>query len=250
MSKTRPTFLLVHGAWLGGWAWTQVSSLIREQGFSVYPVDLPGHGKGNDVFESITFYSYIKEVLRVMDAEDRPMILVGHSFAGMIISQVAEFRPEKVSGLVYLSACLLPNGVSFLEAAKVIHDSIALDNLRSSQDGKTVTIEEEYLHAAIAHDVPIHTFESIRLNLVPEPVVPLGVPLSITDCGWGSAPRYYIECTKDRAIPLKAQRAMYQLLGVREVFSLESSHSPMFSCPLELSGHLLTIAQSVFENNT
>ncbi len=244
-NKHEYNFIFVHGAWLGAWAWAQLEAHMEERGFSTIAIDLPGHGKNKEVQGPITFFSYVEEVIRTLDKIEGPAILVGHSFAGVIISQVAEYRSERLAGLVYLCAFLLPNHHSFNSAAKKIEGSIAIENLEVSQDGKTVTIKEDCLHSAVAHDVPVHLFESAKVNLVPEPFHPLGVPLMITNENWGSTSRFYIECTEDRVIPLKAQQAMHKSLGVRQVFSLNSSHSPMFSYPLELCEHLIAIANSL-----
>ncbi len=74
---------------------------------------------------------------------------------------------------------------------------MVLDNLVMAEDGHSVSIREEVMHEAFAHDVPLAAFDAVRHLIVPQPTAPLAVPLSITEERWGSIPRYYIECTAD-----------------------------------------------------
>ncbi|MBL4633786.1 MAG: hypothetical protein JKY56_07930 [Kofleriaceae bacterium] len=75
-----------------------------------------------------------------------------------------------------------------------------------------------------------------------EPCAPLASPLHLTPARFGRVPRYYVECTEDKALPLDIQRAMQKTLPVSQVFSLASSHASMFSHPVELANCLATVA--------
>jgi hypothetical protein len=102
-------------------------------------------------------------------------------------------------------------------------------------------VKEAEMHNAFAHDIPLEAFEAAKPSIVPEPVAPLGYELEITDKNFGMLPKYYIECTEDRAIPITVQRSMYQG-KVEKVFSLNTSHTPNFSQPGEIAKILLEIA--------
>ena len=101
-------------------------------------------------------------------------------------------------------------------------------------------INEEELQNAFAHDIPKEAFDGAKPYIVREPAAPLSYELEITDENYGSVPKYYIECTEDRAIPIEVQRAMYKG-NVEKVFSLNSSHTPNFSQPKNLADILLKI---------
>ncbi len=236
------TFVFVHSAFLGGWAWEPVTSILEKQGHKVIAPDMPAHGKDKTPPSEVTLESYVKTVTDILDAQLEPAILVGHSLGGIIISQAAENRPDKVKSLVYLCAFLLPNGGSMNKATEGVTGSMVLDNLVMAEDQTSVTIKEEVMHEAFAHDVPVEAFAQARPMIVPEPTAPMGGTISVTEEKWGRIPRYYIECTADKAIPPDVQRAMYTAIPVKKVFSLNTSHAPNFSAPEELTGYLLAVA--------
>jgi pimeloyl-ACP methyl ester carboxylesterase len=235
------TYVLIHSAWLGGWAWQPLASILEQRGHKVIAPDLPGHGADKTPPAQVTMEAYLKTVTEILDAQDEPVVLVGHSLGGIVISQAAELRPDKVRALVYLCAFLLPLDGSFKKATEGVR-SLVLDNLVMAADGGSVTIKEDVIHEALAHDVAEEAFAEARARIVPEPAAPLATPLASTEEGWGRIPRYYIECLADRAIPPEVQQAMYTAIPVKRRFSMKTSHAPNFSAPEELAGYLLEIA--------
>ena len=250
-SKTTPTstqpkhtFVLVHSAWLGSWQWEAVKKELETAGHQVITPDLPGHGASKKLASEILMDDYVNTLTQVLDSQLEPVILVGHSFNGVTVSRATELRPYKVKSLVYLTAFLVPNGVSFFQAVQGVEGSKAVDNFYLSEDQTQAFVKNSEIHQAFAHDIPLEVFEKVASKIVPEPAAPLAYALEITDEQWGQVPKYYIECTLDKAIPVAVQRAMYTN-NVAEVFSLEASYTPNFSKPKELSDILLKIAQSV-----
>ena len=234
-------FLLVHSAWLGGWQWEQVAKPLLESGHYVFTPDLPGHGTDTTPSSEISMERYVKTITDLLDTQEEPVILVGHSFNGITISRVAELRPEKVEKLVYLTAFLLPEGGSFFNAVSGVKDSKAIENFYLTENGEYALVKESEMQNAFAHDIPLEAFEAAKPSIVPEPAAPLSYELEITDKNFGMLPKYYIECTEDRAIPIAVQRSMYEG-KVKKVFSLNTSHTPNFSQPGELAKILLKIA--------
>ena len=106
------TFVLIHGAFGGGWNWDPVRGPLERAGHAVITPDLPGQGDDQTPLSEITLDSYCSRVLEVLDRETEPVALVGHSLGGISISQAAEYRPERIKVLVYVAAFLLPNGSS------------------------------------------------------------------------------------------------------------------------------------------
>jgi pimeloyl-ACP methyl ester carboxylesterase len=236
------TFVLVHSAWLGGWAWERVARPLEAHGHRVFAPDLPGHGQDRTPAAAVTMKAYVRAVTDILDGLAGPAILVGHSLGGIVISQAAEERPESVSALVYLCAFLLPSGASFITATSGVKGSMVLDNLVMAKDGASVTIAESVLHEAFAHDVPAGEFAKAQPLAVAEPTAPLKTPLVVTDQRWGRIPRYYVECLQDHAIPPSVQKAMYSAIPVQRVFSMDASHAPNFSAPEQLASHLMEVA--------
>ena len=230
----KETFMLVHSAWLGAWQWESVSQELERDGYNVIANDLPGHGKDTTSANKITMDSYVNSIINTLDSQDEPVILVGHSFNGITINRVAELRPEKVKHLIYVTAFLVPNGTSFLSAVNGVKGSEAVDNFYVSDDGFTALVNEENLHSAFGHDIPEDIFNSTKQYIVPEPFAPLNYELEITEENFGAIDKYYVECTEDRAIPIEIQRAMSEG-NVKEVFTLNTSHLPNFSKPVDLA---------------
>ena len=95
--------------------------------------DLEGHGSDKAPPNEITMDDYVNQLVELIDAEEKPVVLVGHSFNGITISRVAELRPKKVKKLIYLTAFLVPNGTSFFSAVKSVKDSKAVENFTSQK---------------------------------------------------------------------------------------------------------------------
>ncbi|HNH94754.1 MAG TPA: alpha/beta fold hydrolase, partial [Microthrixaceae bacterium] len=105
-------FVLIHGAWQGAWCWSRLQVSLRGLGALSIAVDLPGHGEDRTPIAGLTLSDYADRVIEVLDDIDEPVTLVGHSLGGATISTVAERRPERIAGLVYLCALLQPSGAT------------------------------------------------------------------------------------------------------------------------------------------
>ncbi len=89
------TFVLVHGAWHGGWCWQLSAPMLEQVGHRVLTLDLPGLGDDTTPVQNITLAAYSEAVARVVNAQPEPVILVGHSMGGVAITQAAELLPRK-----------------------------------------------------------------------------------------------------------------------------------------------------------
>jgi len=104
--------VLVHGAWHGAWCWNKVLPLLREKGFTVYTPTQTGVGeRTNELSKNISVDTFIQDIADFLTTHDlHDVVLVGHSFAGISISGVADRMPERIRHLVYLDALLLQSG--------------------------------------------------------------------------------------------------------------------------------------------
>ena len=111
------TYLLVHGGWHGGWYWRRVTSILREAGHEVFTPTLTGLGERAHLLSpEIDLDTHIRDIMGVLKYEDlHDLILVGHSYAGMIITAIAEQAPERLAHLVYLDAFIPKNGESLID---------------------------------------------------------------------------------------------------------------------------------------
>jgi pimeloyl-ACP methyl ester carboxylesterase len=160
---------------------------------------------------------------------------------GLVISRAAELRPAKIEKLVYVAAFLLPSGGTILEATPTGANAPAMTDLVINEDGSAAALKAESVRHVFYADCEDSDVALARTLLVPQATVVSVTPLSTEDENWGRVPRFYIECTQDNAIPIGAQRAMSSRLPCRRVITMETSHSPFFSSPDELCGHLLQL---------
>jgi pimeloyl-ACP methyl ester carboxylesterase len=111
------TFVLVHGAWHGGWCWRRVERLLRQAGHEVYAPTLTGLGeRAHLMSRQIDLETHIDDVLGVLWTEDlRDIVLCGHSYGGMAITAVADREPQRIAALVYLDAFVPKSGECTLD---------------------------------------------------------------------------------------------------------------------------------------
>ena len=134
---------MVHGAWHGAWCWYKVVPLLRRAGHIVVAPDLPSLGRDRTPLCQVSLGTWVDRICHFVDTASEPVVLVGHSRAGIIISEVAERRPEKIAVLVYLAAYLLRDGESLLPVAQRDGTSLVLPNLVVSEDQTSSTIKPE-----------------------------------------------------------------------------------------------------------
>ncbi len=237
------TFVLVHGGWNGGWCWEKVVPLLEEAGHEALAPDLPGSGDDPTPIPEVSLQGYADRISGVLDAQPGPVVLVGHSSGGTAVSQAAEQRPDKVELLVYLAAFLLRDGETLFGVGENETGSLVLPNLVVSEDGASATIREEVVREALLHDCSEEDAERAKARFAPQALAPFATPLSLTEGNFGRIPRAYIRTLRDRAISPPFQEWMHERLPGREVLTMDTSHSPFFSAPEELAGHLEVLAR-------
>lgn len=235
-------YVLIHGAWHGGWCWKKIIPLLEKEGHQVVAPDLPGHGEDKRPIAEITLQAYTDRVCQILDEQSEPVILVGHSMGGVVITQTAEYRPEKIKKLVYLTGFLLQNGEFLLQHAEPDTEALVLPNLIMAEDQSSATVKEEALKEIFYADCSDEDVEFAKSQLVPQAAAPFATPVSTTEENFGRVPRVFISCSRDKAISPSIQQNLYTALPCEKVISLNTSHSPFFSAPEELASHLLSIS--------
>ncbi len=201
-------------------------------------VNLAGHGTDTTSFAEITFKTYVDQVKAAIGTR-KNVVLVGHSFAGLVISQVAEEVPTQVKELIYLAAALPHDGDSLLGLAK---------GDPASHIGKALTVDQAHGAAIIAKDAvadifaadaPQQVHEYLASHIKPEPLAPLATPVHLTEKNFGSIKKVYIHTVNDNAISYPAQQYMVKNSKVDKVYTLQSSHTPFISMPDKLAAILI-----------
>lgn len=213
------TYVLVHARWHGAWCWEPVAARLRAAGDTVIAPDC----------------APFDEIRAAVESAPEPVVLVGHSSSGMIISALAELVPDRVRLLVYVSAFLLPDGQTPPDVARTDEQSILAAHVVTNGDTVTVASPEEVFF----NDLPPERAAEAAARLVPEPrTPPAGPPVTLTDARFGRVPRAYVACDADRALGPEAQRRMYTALPCLRVYHLPTGHAPFLSSPEALAADL------------
>jgi pimeloyl-ACP methyl ester carboxylesterase len=223
------TFVLVHGAWHGAWCWYKVVPQLRKAGHKVIAPDLPSLGRDKTALSQVNLASWAESVCTAIDSAGEPVVLVGHSLGGVVISEAAERRAEKVAKLVYLSAFLVGNGETLRQYSSTDQGSLVGRNMVMSEDHMSATIKEEALKEAFYGECSDEDTTLASMLFSPNSMVPLGTPLRLSEQGYGSVPRFYIATQRDKAISPAMQRQMYEKFPCKKVFTLDTDHSSFFS---------------------
>ena len=232
------TFVLIHGSWHGAWCWYKVIPRLERAGHRVIAPDLPSLGKDKTPISQVSLRLWTESVCQVLDAQTEPVVLVGHSRGGIVISEVAESRPEKIRTLVYLCAFLLRNGESLMQVAQTDGGSQIGPNLILAQEQGHATVRDEGIKEVFYGGCSEEDVVLARLLLQPEALAPLGTPIRTTEERFGQIPRVHIECLRDKAISPPFQKQMYSALPCERIISMDTDHSPFFSAPDQLAAHL------------
>jgi pimeloyl-ACP methyl ester carboxylesterase len=217
---------------------------LRQAGHEVIAPDLPSLARDRTPVAEISLDRWADSICKVVEAAVEPVILVGHSRGGIVISAVAERVPTRIAMLVYLTAFLLRDGETLLEVAQTADSSLVVPNIVVADDQASMTVPGDAAQEAFYGECSPEDVVLASMLLAPEAIAPNSTPLRVTDSRFGSVPRVYIECLRDKAIPVALQRRMAHNSPCEIVASLDSDHSPFLSTPGPLVDHLLALRLS------
>ena len=215
--------MLVHGAWHGSWCWDAVRDRLRADGIATAAVDDPSvTTPGSDLAAD-------GDNLRAaLDAIDGPVVLVGHSYGGAVISD-AGTHPN-VERLVYLTAFALDAGESVMQNELTGGEEVKLGEAMVFGDG-IVSVEPDRVVEFFYHDCTPAVAGAAAAQLKPMSMAAMAG--ASRAAAWRTTPASYIVCTDDRAIPVPLQRSCAARVG--DVIEMPTSHSPFLSRPDDLA---------------
>ncbi len=231
--KNYPTYVLVHGAWADESAWSFVRNKLALNA-NVAVVNLPAHGIDLTAANAVSLGDYVKSVKDAINQQSGKVILVGHSMAGIVISQVAEDMPSKIDKLIYVSAYLPKNNEDLLSLSRQDTQSKVGGALEFNTDYTAATIKKEMIAPAVCADCSDFMKEVLIKYHQAEPAKPLGEKVVLTNTKFGSVPKYYIHTSQDMAVGYELQKLMVKNNGtIKQTFVMSTSHLPFVVQPQE-----------------
>src|SRR2546427_7203417 len=209
------TVVLVHGGFVDGSGWEGVYNILRKDGYTVAIVQNPTTSLADDVAAT----------KRIIDAQTDPVVLVGHSYGGAVITEAG--NDPKVAGLVYITAFAPDKGESVNSLIKDPPPDAPVPPILPPQDGY-LFLDKTKFAASFAADV-----EPEKAAFMADSQVPWGVEAlsgTISEPAWKTKPSWYLVATDDKMIPPAAQRAMSKRAG-STAMEVRGSHAVYVSQP-------------------
>jgi pimeloyl-ACP methyl ester carboxylesterase len=235
------TYVLVHGGGHGGWCYQRVARLLRSAGHEVYTPTLTGLGERSHLLSpKIDLDLHIADVVAVLHYEDlRDVILVGHSYGGMVITGVGDRAAERIGRLVYLDAATPVNGQSLVDVAGPIIEAtrpsgqvvrgVELVLLPFAEAGRFYGVEEASDVAWMADRLAGHPWRCFeqRLRLTNEAAL------------W-AIPQYHVVCTSTLAT--RSRALMEKARAEGRLWEIDTGHDLMITEPRAVTDALLEVA--------
>ena len=218
--------VLVHGAWADGSSWAKVIPLLEERGLHVVAVQNPLSSLADDVAAT----------KRIIDAQDGPVVLVGHSYGGAVISEAG--NNPKVARLVFVAAFGPDTGESVGTTAKDFAPAPVGPEVRPIEDGFLV-LSRKGVTEDFAQDLSAGEKQVLFATQGPTAGAVFGA--TISDAAWRHKPSFYIVSENDRMINPDYERFAAKRMGAKTL-ALPTSHVPMLSKPKEVAAFIAAAA--------
>jgi pimeloyl-ACP methyl ester carboxylesterase len=258
VERMRP-LVLVPGAWLGGWAWHEVLARLQALGHEdLHPVTLTGMGeRAQRASRRVDLETHIADVVDLLDTEDlEDVVLVGHSYGGVVVTGVADRRPERLDALVYVDTRPLPSGTAVVDVQPPELRARQEADVRERGDGwRWPLVDRETLASGAfgsAAGLQEHHFELLERRATAQPYATLTSPLVLAHDRPPGVRRVGVLCTGS-GVDLALLRALAEQGDPRaavfadedwELHELPTGHWPMFTMPDALADLLHEVASA------
>ncbi|MCW7539116.1 alpha/beta hydrolase [Aquabacterium sp. A7-Y] len=229
-------YVLVHGAWHGAWCWKRILPGLWQAGHRAFAVTLTGVGERAHLLQTpITLQTHVEDVCRVIEAEELDSaVLVGHSYAGMVVTGVADRLPEHIGQLVYLDAVVPGPGESWSSG----HSPETREQRRAQIAAQGVLPPAD----PVAFGLRGEDAAWVARRMTPQPGGVYDSPLDFDAARVFGRPKTFIDCT-DPALPtIAASRRRVRSESGWQVVEIATGHDPMISAPEALLRALLALA--------
>ncbi|WP_425222258.1 alpha/beta fold hydrolase [Pseudomonas sp.] len=244
----KPTFVLIHGAWAGSWVWDALTPELQAAGHRVLALDMPGNPQHPAKAEDISMAGCMAHIAAACAEIEGPLLLVGHSGGGVIVTQAAEMLAERVAGVAYLAGMMLPFGLGFAELTTELiqnhPEAVGIwPHLHWAEDRQSSEVPPEAVCEIFLQDLPHEQAMAAAQRFCSQPEGTRALVAEWTEERFGSLPRLYVEATEDRSVVLAAQRKMQALVPGAQVVSLACGHVPQVVQTAAVAEALLAFAK-------
>jgi pimeloyl-ACP methyl ester carboxylesterase len=252
------TYVLVGGAWLGGWCWQKVARRLRDDGHDVYPATLTGLGeRAHLASPKVDLETHITDVVNLIEFEDlHEVVLLGHSYGGLVVTGTADRILERISRLVYLDTAPLPDGATLIEKFPPEARKRTEEQVQELGEGWKFPMPppEELANMASLEGVDEDHLRLLYSRATPQPFGTYTQPLRLKNPAREGLPKLGILCSfsLDQVQEMIASGNP----SFREMASpdwrfveLPTGHYPMFSRPDDLAAVLLDLSSSASWQN-
>ena len=240
------TFVIVHGAFGGGWEWTRVARILRDQGHDVWTPTLTGLGdRAHLAHRGVGLSTHIRDVLALLELEDlRRVVLCGASYGGMPVTGAADGAPERVAGVVYVDALVPRDGQSALDLLPAsFRASVAARSRSRARGAWNVPVPLQVLPPR--GGIPDERWSHYVSRLVPQPAATFSDAIRLTGAVDG-LPRGFVRCTgsnlENDPIERIATRIRKRRWPYREI---EAPHDPHLFDPLGTARIILRLSREL-----
>jgi pimeloyl-ACP methyl ester carboxylesterase len=232
-------FVLVHGAWHGGWCWARVAPLLRAKGHRVFCPTLTGLGeRAHLLSRQVNMTTHIEDVLGLLEAEELDnVILCGHSYAGMVITGVAARAKARLKQLVYLDSAVVEDGESWSSAHT---DQVRADRRKLAEASGGVSMPVPKAEVFGLSDPKDLAW--VQRRMTPQPFAPYDQKLHWGGPVGNSLPKVYVNCTEPLYAGLNPVKERYRGKPGWPFRELKTGHDAMVSAPEETARLLLEFA--------
>jgi pimeloyl-ACP methyl ester carboxylesterase len=231
MAAEKPPIVLVHGAFENASVWGHVTAKLEADGYKVVAVDLPGRPGNPAAPDQVSLSQYGDTVDAALAKLNRPAVVVGHSFGGIVIADAAEKAPAKVKTLVFMAAYLPQDGDSLVSLAQKDPDAKIGPHLQIKKEQGIASIEYSARADLFANGAPEGLRKAIPDLILDEPLAPLATPVHVTAARFGRIDKVYIHTAMDQVISPAFQAKMVAVTPVRAQFTLQTGHTPFLTDP-------------------
>jgi pimeloyl-ACP methyl ester carboxylesterase len=242
--NTQPTLILIHGSWHDGSAWAHVRWQLAAAGVRSHAPTLRGHERVANR-RLITHDDYVASVLELLAAETDPVVLVGHSFGGSVISRVAALVPERCQGLIYYSAFVPRDGERVADSLPEGMLAFLSQSADATPD-RSISLPYDLFREAFANTADDLSAELHYRSLVPEPYAPIFETLALPSFDELDIPSAYIHCTHDHTLPAGTfHPGQSSRLKTPTIIEVDADHEALFTAPERLASALLDATEAI-----